>query len=142
MSIVYIGFGSNLGDRKKNIEQALRLLKQHPQIEIKKISSLVESKAVTLDDKPQPDYLNGALQIATDLDPFALLGELKKIETALGRKPEEKRWQPRPIDLDILLYDDRTLQTATLTIPHPRIQERPFVLEPLREIGKNVTRGL
>ena len=133
------------------------MLGSHPKIRVIKISSLHETKAVTLDDKPQPDYLNGAIEIETSLSPIELLATLKGIEQSLGRKlPAEdcksiakglrppgrrplaqgrKPWRPRPMDLDILMYGDLQLDTPELKIPHPRLHEREFVLKPLSEIA-------
>ena len=132
---VYLSIGSNLGDRAQNCHRAVELMNIHPDITVLKISQLLETKALTLDNKPQPDYLNGVLEIQTSLTPYELLKVLKSIEQQLGRKTEEKRWQPRPIDLDILLFGNQTMKTPELTIPHPEIRNREFLVQTLKEIG-------
>lgn len=133
MAIVYLGIGSNLGDRAANIEKAQNLLKEHEDIQILAVSQLVETEPEGGAD--QPKYLNGALKIKTDLLPLDLLTQLKIIERRLGRtKPESGA--PRPIDLDILFYDDVViLEGKSLTLPHPRIASRSFVLKPLLELA-------
>jgi 2-amino-4-hydroxy-6-hydroxymethyldihydropteridine diphosphokinase len=133
MITVYIGLGSNLGDRRRNLEAALEALRAHPQITVSAVSSFLETDPVG-GPPGQGRFLNAAAKIETDLSPEALLEELKRIERALGRKPGP-RWGPREIDLDILLSGDTILETAALVIPHPRMRERRFVLEPLEEIA-------
>ena len=136
MTTVYIGLGSNLGDRRRNLEAALDALRTHPQIAVTAVSSFLETDPVG-GPPGQGKFLNAAAKIETDLSPEALLEELKRVERALGRKPGP-RWGPREIDLDILLYRDTILETGTLVIPHPRLRERRFVLEPLAEIAPDV----
>ncbi|MDO8527837.1 MAG: 2-amino-4-hydroxy-6-hydroxymethyldihydropteridine diphosphokinase [Deltaproteobacteria bacterium] len=131
--IVFIALGSNLGDRQANCKTAIDLLKKNS-IYVLKISSWHETKAVTLNEEPQPDYINGVVQIETDLTPHELLEVCKKIECDMGRTPTGKRWQARVIDLDILLYGDLALDTPELKIPHPEMEKREFVMTPLREI--------
>ena len=133
MTTVYLGLGSNLGDRRRNLEAALDALRAHPQIAVTAVSSFLETDPVG-GPPGQGKFLNAAAKIETDLSPEALLEELKRVERALGRKPGP-RWGPREIDLDILLYGDAVLETPDLTIPHPRMRERRFVLEPLAEIA-------
>ena len=133
MATVYLGLGSNLGDRRASIEAALGALAAHPSIRVAAVSALRETEPVG-GPPGQGPYLNGAARIETDLAPAALLAELKRVERLLGRR-EGPRWGPREIDLDILLYGDTVLATADLTIPHPRLRERPFVLVPLAEIA-------
>ena len=133
MTTVYLGLGSNLGDRRRNLEAALDALRAHPQIAVTAVSSFLETDPVG-GPPGQGKFLNAAAKIETDLSPEALLEELKRVERALGRKPGP-RWGPREIDLDILLYGDAVLETPNLTIPHPRMRERRFVLEPLAEIA-------
>lgn len=132
MKKVFIALGSNLGDRRVVIRTALDLLEKNPSIKIKKVSSLIETKPV--DGPPQPFYLNGVVEISTDLGPADLLHYLQTVEKRLGRKRGIKNG-PRTIDLDILLYGDRIIRTDELTIPHPRMWERDFVVKPLREIA-------
>ena len=130
MAIVYLGIGSNMGDREKYIHDALILFKEY-NIQILKKSSLIETAPVG--GPPQGKFLNAAVKAATRLRPHCLLDVLKKIEKKLGRQ-KTVRNGPRPIDIDILLYDNAVINTPTLTIPHPRMMERTFVLIPLREI--------
>jgi 2-amino-4-hydroxy-6-hydroxymethyldihydropteridine diphosphokinase len=136
MTTVYLGLGSNLGDRRRNLEAALDALRAHPQIAVTAVSSFLETDP---EGGPpgQGKFLNAAAGIETDLAPESLLEELKRIERSLGRRPGP-RWGPRQIDLDILLYGDTILETGTLVIPHPRMRERRFVLEPLAEIAPDV----
>lgn len=132
MAVAYIAFGSNLGERYKNIRDAISSLTSCPGIEIKKISSIIETEP---EGGPrQGKFLNGAIEIETDLPPEGLLEALQKIENALGRERTVKN-SPRAIDLDILFYEDRILDVANLKIPHPRLHKRLFVLGPLSEIA-------
>jgi 2-amino-4-hydroxy-6-hydroxymethyldihydropteridine diphosphokinase len=133
MTTVFLGLGSNLGDRRRNLEAALEALRAHPRITVSAVSSFLETDPVG-GPPGQGRFLNAAAGIETDLSPDSLLEELKRVERALGRKPGP-RWGPREIDLDILLYGDTILETGTLVIPHPRMRERRFVLEPLAEIA-------
>lgn len=128
----YIGFGSNIGDREANINRAIGILKQ--KIKIIKISSLNETKPMYMEN--QGWFLNGAAKVDTELKPKELLDLLKNTEKNLGRK-ETGRNGPRIIDLDILFYGDQILNEDDLHIPHPKIQERAFVLVPLAEIEPN-----
>lgn len=130
MSIAYIGLGSNLGDRPRNLEAALALLEER-QIVILKRSSVIETNPAG--GPPQHKFLNAAIQIETKLQPEELLKTIQSIEKKLGRK-KTVRNGPRIIDLDILLYDAVNLETTQLTIPHPRMFERDFVMIPLKEI--------
>ena len=133
MTTVYLGLGSNLGDRRRNLEAAIEALRAHPQITVSAVSSFLETEPVG-GPPGQGEFLNAAAEIETDLAPEALLEELKRIERALGRKPGP-RWGPRQMDLDILLYGETILETDSLVIPHPRLRERRFVLAPLAEIA-------
>ncbi len=130
MARVFIGIGSNIGDRKENIKKAIKLLGKEG-CKIEKISKIIET--VPVGGPPQPKFLNAAIKIKTDLSPPRLLNKLKKIEKVMGRK-RTVRWGPRIIDLDILLYDKLTLKTKKLTIPHPRMWQREFVLKPLSSL--------
>jgi 2-amino-4-hydroxy-6-hydroxymethyldihydropteridine diphosphokinase len=133
MATVYLGLGSNLGDRQRYLAQALAALAAARAIRLLAVSRLIETAPVG-GPPGQGMYLNGAAQVETDLEPAALLAELKSIEHRLGRR-DGPRWGARPIDLDILLYDDLVLDTPDLVIPHPRLAERRFVLAPLAEIA-------
>ena len=134
MAIVYIGIGSNLGDRHKNCLRAVELLKQSG-LSVTKQSSVHETEPWGVTE--QPAFLNMAVELETGLAPAELLGLLKKIEKDMGRQ-ETVKWGPRLIDLDILLYDDITLNTDALIIPHPLMHEREFVLGPLAELAKDL----
>lgn len=134
MAIVYLGIGSNLGDREANIQRALSLLSENG-MHILKQSSLMETAPVG--GPPQGNYLNAALKVETALAPEKLLKVLKSIERKLGRK-KTVRNGPRPIDIDILLYDNIHINIPTLTIPHPRMRERAFVMNPLTEIEPEI----
>ena len=138
MPLAYIGIGSNLGDREFNCKQAIGLLRQKG-ITVSKESSLYETKPWGVTD--QPLFLNMAIEIETDLKPFELLRTLKDIEKEMGRE-ETFLWGPRIIDLDILLYDNNIVDEKGLRIPHPHMQDREFVLRPLREIAGDVTHPL
>lgn len=129
MTRAVIGLGSNLGDRVGNLRAALARLEEHG-IAVAEKSAIWESQPVPAD---QPVFFNAAVVVETVLDPTALLVLLKDIERALGRRPG-RRWGPRPIDLDILFFDDLRLASPDLVIPHPRIHERNFVLAPLVEV--------
>ncbi|VAX35083.1 2-amino-4-hydroxy-6-hydroxymethyldihydropteridinepyrophosphokinase [hydrothermal vent metagenome] len=131
MAIVYLGIGSNLGNRRKNIEKAYTLLEKKNIYIIKK-SSLIETNPVG--GPPQGLFFNGVIKVETDLSPHNFLKTLQSIEVELGRQ-KTVRNGPRLIDLDILFYDDIKINTPKLTIPHPRIFEREFVLIPLKDIG-------
>ena len=133
MVTCYIGIGSNLDNRQESIEKAIEELKKDKDIRFKRSSSIYETEAVS--DIPQGKYLNGVLEIETDLEPRYLLKELNRIEKKLGRERAAKN-APRTIDLDILYYGDKKVSGSDLTIPHPRINEREFVLKGLRELGK------
>jgi 2-amino-4-hydroxy-6-hydroxymethyldihydropteridine diphosphokinase len=129
MAFVYLGLGSNLGDRIQNIHSALDLLSRYTSL--LRVSSIYETEPVGFLD--QPKFLNAACQIKTSLCPFQLLVLTKGIEVSLGRKPGFRN-APRTVDIDILFYDNLMVNTRALTIPHPRLTERAFVLAPLAEI--------
>ncbi len=127
----YIGIGSNLGDRQGNINKAMSYLKDSDDIEVTKVSSIYETEPIG--GPPQGKFLNGVIEVDTDLSPLDLLDRLLKIEMKLGRVRSLKNG-PRTIDLDILLYNDTQINNERLVIPHPHMQEREFVLRGLREI--------
>ena len=131
MAVCYLGVGSNLGNRRKNIKKALDYLAKTKRIKIEKTSRIYETEPVG--GPPQDKFLNAAIKIKTSLTPQLLLEVLKKIEKDLGRK-NTVRWGAREIDLDILLYGNKVIKIKNLVIPHPRMFEREFVLKPLREI--------
>lgn len=130
MALVYISTGSNMGNRPRMLQLAEAMIHTWAG-KVTAASSIVETKAWGNTD--QPDFLNQALEIETTLTPEQLLKSLLDIEHSMGRDRKEK-WGPRTIDLDILFYDDLILEQPGLTIPHPWMQERRFVLEPLAEI--------
>lgn len=133
MALVFLGIGSNLGDRINHCEQAVAMLKGHAAIAIAARSPWKEYPALTLHPgEVQPPYCNGVVQLTTTLDPAALFAVCHQIERELGRERRaDERWAPRTIDIDILFYDDLVINTPTLTIPHPELAKRMFVLEPL-----------
>ncbi len=130
MSAIYLSLGSNIGHREANLERALRLLGE--EVKIHRISSIYETAPVGYAD--QPSFLNMVCEGETLLDPWELLAFVKGIERRMGRTPNFRNG-PRVIDVDILFYDDRRIASEHLTIPHPRLSERRFVLEPLAEIA-------
>lgn len=132
MNVAYIGLGSNLGDRERYLMQALERIEKNPEITITKISSIYETYPVGLTE--QPLFLNMVIEIETNFSPFELLNFLQEIESEFGRRREIK-WGPRTLDLDILLYNQENMKSERLIIPHPRMQERGFVLIPLHEIN-------
>jgi 2-amino-4-hydroxy-6-hydroxymethyldihydropteridine diphosphokinase len=128
----YVGLGANLGDRAGTIQRALELLGGRDGIEITAVSSLRETDPVGYLD--QPRFLNGAARLETRLSARALLDALLETERELGRTRTGPRYGPRIIDLDLLLYGDLELDEPGLTVPHPRLHERRFALEPLLEL--------
>jgi 2-amino-4-hydroxy-6-hydroxymethyldihydropteridine diphosphokinase len=136
MPLVYVGLGSNLGDREQTIHAALELLESDPEIVVAAVSSLRETDPVGYTD--QPKFLNGAAALRTELSPRALLERLLEIERELGRERSGPRYGPRTIDLDLLLYGDEEINETGLRIPHPRLAEREFVLEPLAELDSGL----
>ena len=135
MYTAYIGFGSNIGDRLKHIQNALHALTKMEEITLQKISSIYKTDPVGYEAQAQ--FLNGVAAIQTSLPPLSLLHSLKDIETAVGRQ-HRIRWGPREIDLDLLIYGDLCLQTEKLVVPHPEMHLRRFVLAPLAEIAPNL----
>jgi 2-amino-4-hydroxy-6-hydroxymethyldihydropteridine diphosphokinase len=132
MARAYVGLGGNLGRREANLESALALLRREPDIEVVAVSSVRETEPVGLVD--QPRFLNAAAAVETDLPPRGLLDRLLTVERALGRTREGPRFGPRTIDLDLLLYGDAVVSEPGLDVPHPRLHERRFALEPLAEL--------
>jgi len=131
----YLGFGSNIGDRRGNIEKAKMLLSQNAGIEIVLLSKFYETSPVGLKD--QPDFINAAVKIYTNLNPYELLIVCQAIERELLRI-KTIRWGPRTIDIDILLYNDIILNKADLVLPHPFMHEREFVLRPMMDIAPSL----
>ncbi|MFN2120114.1 MAG: 2-amino-4-hydroxy-6-hydroxymethyldihydropteridine diphosphokinase [Anaerolineales bacterium] len=133
MHTVFLSLGSNLGDRRVNLREAIRRL--GPEVIVTMESPVYETPPWGEED--QPTFLNMAVKADTDLLPMDLRNHVKHIEADMGRKPSY-RWGPRSIDIDILLYDELMMETPKLTIPHPRMHERGFVLVPLDAIAGEV----
>jgi 2-amino-4-hydroxy-6-hydroxymethyldihydropteridine diphosphokinase len=136
---VYLGVGSNLGNRQGNIKKAARLLGENGNIQVVRRSSFYETEPVGY--KKQPDFLNCIFEIKTSLTPLVLLKVLKNIEKKLKRVKNIK-WGPRLIDLDILLYGNKVIEKTNLTIPHPEMHKRRFILAPLAEIAPEIIHPL
>ena len=129
-TVVYLGLGSNLGDRRRNLAGALARLA--PQVRIEAVSSLYETAPVGPPD--QPPFYNAACRGVTSLSAKELLERTQAVEHQLGRRGRE-RWGPRPIDIDLLLYGDLVVDEVSLRVPHPEMLKRAFVLVPLREVA-------
>jgi 2-amino-4-hydroxy-6-hydroxymethyldihydropteridine diphosphokinase len=136
---VYLGLGSNLGDRRGNVLRALELIGKLPGTRVERVSMLLETQPWGITD--QPAFINAAAEIRTGLEPLDLLRAVKSIEEEIGREPTY-RWGPRVIDIDVLLYGQLEVDEAGLRIPHPHILERPFVVQPLTEIAPEVVEEL
>lgn len=130
----FVGLGANLGDARAAVQQAMRSLGELPHTTLAARSSLWRSAPV---DSSGPDYINAAAALDTELAPRALLAELQRIEHAHGRE-RPYRNAPRTLDLDLLLYGDERIDDAQLTVPHPRMLQRAFVLRPLHEIDRGL----
>ncbi|HEX5763598.1 MAG TPA: 2-amino-4-hydroxy-6-hydroxymethyldihydropteridine diphosphokinase [Solirubrobacterales bacterium] len=132
MNTGYLGLGSNVGDREEHLRAAIAALPEHG-VEVEAVSSAYESEPVgeVLD---QPEFLNAAIRVRTGLEPEPLLEVCKAIEVERGRMMEASRHSPRPLDVDLLLLGDLELQSERLTLPHPEVTSRRFVLEPLLEL--------
>ena len=130
--IVYIGLGTNIGKKEKNLERSLHKLQNSEEVDLVAVSPFYETEPYG--DKEQPKFLNGVAKVETVLSPENLLEELKKIEIEMGRK-EKKRWAPRIIDLDILFYDTIVYKSKGLEIPHPDLHNRWFVLKPMNDLA-------
>lgn len=132
MTRAYVGLGANLGDRETTIRAALELLAATPGVDVVEVSTLRETEPVGVVD--QPRFVNGAVALDTGLSARELLDLLLSIERLLGRTRTGPRYGPRTVDLDLLLYADLELDEPGLTLPHPRLHERRFALEPLHEL--------
>jgi 2-amino-4-hydroxy-6-hydroxymethyldihydropteridine diphosphokinase len=132
---VYISLGSNVGDRRAFLSDAVRQLNALPGSAVHQVSSIYETEPVGFKD--QEDFLNMAVELGTSLEPMGLLSATKQIERRIGRR-DEARWHPREIDIDILLYDQLIFRSARLFIPHREMLNRKFVLVPLSEIAGSV----
>lgn len=134
-NLAYISLGTNMGDRYKNLVNAIHYLKVEKEIHLVKCSSIYDTVPVGYTE--QEDFLNMVISVRTTLTPNELLEICLRIEKDLGRKREFK-WGPRIIDLDILLYNQENIEAENLIVPHPRMQERAFVLAPLLEIDSSI----
>ena len=132
MATVYLGLGANLGNREANLRMALRGLSRMTRLEA--VSSLYETEPMG-GPSGQPPFYNAACRVEMGLEPRPLLRFLQNLEQEIGRRQGGPLWEPRPIDLDVLLYAERILEEEGLVIPHPRLAERAFVLAPLAEIA-------
>ena len=135
--VAHIALGSNLGGRAKTLRRALALLHDPPATMVEKVSALHPTAPVG-GPAGAGDYLNAAARLVTTLGPWTLLARLMEVEQALGRRRPDRPDAPRPIDLDLLLFDDLILRDPRLTLPHPRLNERRFVLAPLAEISPDL----
>ncbi len=132
---VLLGIGGNIGDRVEELRAGVHALRAHPDITVKAVSSLWETEYVGHGE--QDPYLNGCVELHTTLEPLELLGALKAIEHKRGRSPAG-HLKPRPLDLDILLFGHRMITVDGLSIPHPDLSRRAFVLEPLAELATDL----
>ncbi len=139
MPTAYVALGSNLGDRLAHLRGAVRRLDDLPRTRVEAASPVYETAAVTADDSKGPPYLNAVLRLETDLEPRELLESCLSIEQAAGRsrRPGVK-WEARSLDIDVLVYDDCTIRTDGLVIPHPSMHDRRFVLQPLGDIAPDL----
>ena len=131
----FLSLGSNIGKRKKNIDRAILMLDESSDITLLSISQIYESKAMY--NTQMDNFYNGVVRIKTSLSPDELLRYTKNIEKQLGRERGKKRYSPRTIDIDILCYGDKIIHSEELTIPHPHIKERKFVLKPWSDIDSD-----
>ncbi|MCG7546454.1 2-amino-4-hydroxy-6-hydroxymethyldihydropteridine diphosphokinase [Pseudoalteromonas sp. Of7M-16] len=136
MNIVYIGLGANLVDPQAQLIQAVNALNTHPDFNDLVVSSFYSSKPMGPQD--QPDYVNAVARFSTSLKPEALLDQLQEIELRQGRVRKDERWGPRTLDLDILLFNEETIATERLTVPHYGLCDREFVVFPLMEIASQL----
>lgn len=136
MTWAYVGLGANVGNRRENLDRAVELLAAEPGVRVLAVSSVRETDPVGYED--QPRFLNAACALETELRPRELFERLLAIERSLGRERAGPRFGPRTIDLDLLLYGNETLDEPGLNVPHPRLAERLFVLEPLYELAPDL----
>jgi len=136
LTTAYLSLGSNLGDKEANIKKALELLDSSPGVQVKKVASFYRTTPLY---KPKQDwFINTAAEIETSLSPHELLSLFQDIEKKLGRGITTERWGPRTVDLDLLLYGNDKICTSDLVVPHPRMNERAFVMVPLAEIAPDL----
>ncbi|HBQ37410.1 MAG: 2-amino-4-hydroxy-6-hydroxymethyldihydropteridine diphosphokinase [Omnitrophica WOR_2 bacterium RIFCSPLOWO2_02_FULL_63_16] len=135
MARVFLGIGTNEGDRLENISRATQILAASGAARLIQMATIAETPPL---GPPQRDYLNTVVEVETTLPPQELLECVKRLEQQLGRAPSSQRWGPRIIDVDILLYEDRIVEEERLTIPHPQLHQRRFVLEPLAQLAPDL----
>lgn len=137
--VAFVALGSNQGDRIRHLRRAVSKLNTHPEIVVKQRSPVYETRAHTRDPKAtQPSYLNAVVELRTSLTPEALLAVCHALERQAGRnRTRHQQWAPRPLDLDLLVFDRDVRRSDHLTVPHPRLGERRFVLQPWADIAPN-----
>ncbi|XAL99161.1 2-amino-4-hydroxy-6-hydroxymethyldihydropteridine diphosphokinase [Phycisphaeraceae bacterium D3-23] len=142
MATASLGLGSNLGDRPRNLDRAVERIASIDRVYLLAVAETIETPPMGPQD--QGPYLNTAVTVATTLAPEALHAALQKIELDMGRAPQAERthWGPRLIDIDLLLYDDAVINSEALTVPHPGLHERGFVLQPLAQIAPDARHPL
>ena len=133
MNKVFIGIGSNIGDRFENLRKGIKKISKHKTIELINVSSIYESDPMYYEN--QDKFLNIVIEVSTNENPFSLLKIFKKVEIDLGRDSSQKHNEPRIIDIDILDFFNFTVDDASLKLPHPKIKERLFVLKPWNDIS-------
>jgi len=136
---VFLGLGSNLGEREENVREALNQIAALPGTCVVRTSALIETEPWGVEN--QPPFINAVTEIRTSLEPSELLEATKRIEAKMGRE-KTYRWGPRLVDIDVLVYGQRRVHTPRLNVPHPQLLERPFVVEPLAEIAPEVIEEL
>lgn len=136
---VFLGLGSNLGEREENVRGALNHIAALPETRVVRVSALIETEPWGVEN--QPPFINAVAEIRTALEPAELLEATKAIEAKMGRE-KTYRWGPRLVDIDVLVYGQRRVHTPRLNVPHPQLLERPFVVEPLAEIAPEVIEEL
>ncbi len=134
---VFVGLGANLGDRGAQLAVAVTALDHEPDVTVVAVSPVYEGPAILPDDEPQPPYLNAVIELRTTLEPAELLEVFHQIEHAAGRE-RHTLWEPRPLDLDLLLYGNHVVWDDDLAVPHPRMGERRFVLQPLADLAPDL----
>jgi 2-amino-4-hydroxy-6-hydroxymethyldihydropteridine diphosphokinase len=140
MRVAYLGLGSNLGDRVAHLQAAVDGLREHREIRVRAVSPVYETEAHTMNPtETQPDFLNAVVEIETRVDPERLLNVAQALERAEGRAQKSRQqWGPRPLDVDLLAVGDVVCRTDRLMLPHPRLDERRFVLQPWADIAPDV----
>lgn len=136
MTTAYLGLGSNVGDRRRHLEAAVDGLRETQEVAVRAVSPVYETEAHTLDpEAEQPAFLNVVVEAQVDCSPERLLGLAQVLERAEGRTRDAARWAPRPLDVDLLAVGSDTRQTERLTLPHPRLADRRFVLRPWADLA-------